>query len=147
MLQDFSQIATVIFKPLCAKYNLQMDCSDWDSVIAFSDAFALVICHDNYGGNIYYMLVNSDKLVGLDLITFLASTRKFIFAPHAQPAVSYRENITQGLENSALTLDVVGEDILRGETQWMNNPHAKFQLFNNESLRVKLCELRQRYQA
>lgn len=118
-----------------------------DSVIAFNDAFALDICHDNYGGFIYYMPMNSDRLVGLDLISFLAITRRFIFASHAQPPVSYREKITQGLENSALTLNVVGKDILRGETQWINNPHAKFQPFNNESLRIKLHELGLRYQS
>ncbi len=147
MLQDFSQIAAVIFKPLCTKYNLQLDCSDWDSVIAFNDVFALDICHDNYGGFIYYMPMNSDRFVGLDLISFLAITRRFIIASHSQPPVSYREKITQALENSALTLDVVGEDILRGDTHWMNNPHAKFQPFNNESLRIKLHKLGQRCQS
>jgi hypothetical protein len=126
MTEEFNQMATVIFEPLCIKYNLNIDCSLSRHLLIYNQTFFLDILQDNHGESLYYIFIKSGQMTWIDLAYFFAQYRKFLIIPRDQPPVTHREGVIRGLENCVLTLDKVGEDILRGEIEWTKDPRLRF---------------------
>lgn len=115
------------FAKLLTESSLQLCASRPNEVIMIGPAYAMFVWLDRDGTALYYLdLAAPDNRKAADVAAYLGTKRRWIIGEQPPPHGNWEAGIRFGLHNCELTLMTVGQDILRGDKEWLSAPSVRY---------------------